>query len=110
MQRCRDGSHFTVKTNTTRVKMETCSPYFLREPPGKILVEYGSVFSIECHIEGYPIPDIQWFKDSEPLNGHHAPVLKVSILRFRIIYFCDSVHSILRLKLLLFRLLVGTRV
>lgn len=81
-QRCRDGSYFTVKTNHTTVLMEPLAPYFVKEPPEKILVDFGSVICIECHAEGYPKPKIQWFKDNEPLHGKHDPVLKA---RF---FFC----------------------
>lgn len=89
----RDGSYATVKTNGTTVKMEPFAPCFITEPPEKICAEFGSVVHLECHAEGYPTPDIQWYKNNELLPGKHSSVLKAEysfIIQFVNILRCIS--------------------
>ncbi len=90
---CECAEGFTGITCDTEAT--TPSPPVLTEQPQNIFVPLFSSASFSCVASGYPQPEIQWFKDGDPLLGETSRMLvfeEVSLLD-RGFYHCTATNS-----------------
>nr|XP_015215986.1 PREDICTED: protein sidekick-1 isoform X1 [Lepisosteus oculatus]XP_015215987.1 PREDICTED: protein sidekick-1 isoform X1 [Lepisosteus oculatus] len=70
-----DSSVKTVESKAFLSIIE--SPYFTAEPERKIMGEVEKTINIQCQAQGVPMPRLEWYKDSVPLNKLNNPRYKV---------------------------------
>lgn len=76
VQQCRNGLFQTVFTVASIVSLEAFAPD-IKKNPQDCQLKPGDFVEMRCIIEGYPIPDLQWYKDDQPLANKTMPILKV---------------------------------
>lgn len=79
--------HFTVATTQSAPK--------LIQGPMDTVVNFYEQVTLVCMVSGSPQPTIQWYKDSQPINGENSQIFIINSMDLpdRGLYSCTATNS-----------------